>query len=809
MSHTNRLKRMPDTFRQLTGITPAAFDQLLTELEPLYQRADAKRKNSGIASSPVRSPQVKEFRHAIAIGEPVAGCNGLRALTVEGPASRGTASVRAVSSTEITFSEPPMWTPADPLRESAAQDAHASASSDRDETGISSGNVPARGFGAPAAAGEVGTLGPYRVLKELGKGGMGAVYLALDPRLERQLALKVMLPEFATNRDAKERFLREARAAAKISHDNVVIIHEADERAGVPYIAMQFLQGYPLNRYLKTKGAPALPHVIRIVREAALGLAAAHAMGLVHRDIKPANLWLEAPNGRVKVLDFGLAKPVGSESELTKSGAVVGTPAYMSPEQARGLKVDARTDLFSLGAVLYRLCTGQNPFQGEHVMAVLAALMTADPAPVRELNPNVPEPLARLTHQLLAKKPEDRPQTANDVAKRLRAILQLLTPSAVAEALVPMAVDDSASLPVVVHAVPHQPPVVVPMSVTAQPEIAFADLSGDGADPDATEAYVVDSASRAVRKKGGGKGLLWAVCAVVLAVVTLGAVLLQVGQKKKTEANTPGVGTPGGTKEETDPKSPIAPSGPFPAAYTNSIGMKFVLVPKGTGYLGGGANKQGGTKVVFSQDFYLGQYEVTQEEWEVVTGGLTPSRFSRQGPDADAVKGIGDAELKRFPVEGVSWDDSEVFIEQLNKKEAETGWAYRLPKAWEWEYACRGGPGDMLASAFDFYFAQPTNTLLPELANFKWEIGLKRTCKVGSYEPNSLGLYDMHGNVHEWCEDAATGADGASRRVSWGGSWHSGSWDCRARSRYTFPPSYRNNFLGLRLARVPSVPAGK
>jgi serine/threonine protein kinase len=229
-------------------------------------------------------------------------------------------------------------------------------------------------FGPSAAAGEVGTLGPYRVLKELGKGGMGAVYLAIDTRLDRKLALKVMLPEFAANRDAKERFLREAKAAAQVTHDNVVTVYEADERDGVPYITMQLLQGYPLDEFLTKKGTPSLRHVIRIARETALGLAAAHKHGLVHRDIKPANLWLEAPNGRVKVLDFGLAKPIGTDTELTRSGAVVGTPAFMSPEQGRGLKVDHRTDLFSLGAVLYRLCTGRTPFEGPNVLAVLMAL---------------------------------------------------------------------------------------------------------------------------------------------------------------------------------------------------------------------------------------------------------------------------------------------------------------------------------------------------------------------------------------------------------------------------------------------------
>src|SRR5215207_9227721 len=270
----------------------------------------------------------------------------------------------------------PAVTVASPSRDPQSS---AASSADGTNTASSRGNSVTFNFGLPAAAGEVGTLGPYRLVKELGKGGMGAVYLAVDTRLGRKLALKVMLPEFAADHDAKERFLREARAAAQVSHDNVVTVYEADEREGVPYIAMQFLRGYPLDQFLKDKGAPALAHVIRIVRETALGLSAAHAIGLVHRDIKPANLWLEAPNGRVKVLDFGLAKPIGTDAELTKSGAVVGTPAYMSPEQARGEKVDRRTDLFSLGAVLYRLCTGRPPFNGPNAMAVLTALATQEP----------------------------------------------------------------------------------------------------------------------------------------------------------------------------------------------------------------------------------------------------------------------------------------------------------------------------------------------------------------------------------------------------------------------------------------------
>ncbi len=466
--------------------------------------------------------------------------------------------------------------PTEPSRTVAASsDQPASAANSTDETAPRAAPAPPR-FGPPAAPDEVGTLGPYRVVKQLGQGGMGAVYLAIDTRLDRKLALKVMLPEFAADRAAKERFLREARAAAKITHDNVVTVFEADERDGVPYIAMQFLQGYPLDDYLRTKGAPALAHVIRIGREAAAGLAAAHELGLVHRDIKPANLWLEAPNGRVKVLDFGLAKPTGTDAELTKSGAVVGTPAYMSPEQARGSKVDHRTDLFSLGAVLYRLCTGQNPFAGSNVMAVLMALGSDDPTPVRQLNPSVPEALARLIHQLLAKKAELRPQTATEVAKRLRAILdQLLNPGAPPSTssgtvpAMPSAAELSVSQPVVVNPLPMQPPVVVPMDITATPESVFANL-GEADEPPPAEPVDAATEPRSERRyaerkrppRTGGKGVLIGVgLAVLLAGGVVALVVSQTGKKREPEAKAPDAPDTGRGKDRPTPSPRPGPKG--------------------------------------------------------------------------------------------------------------------------------------------------------------------------------------------------------------------------------------------------------
>jgi serine/threonine protein kinase len=269
---------------------------------------------------------------------------------------------------------------------------------------------------------EIGRLGGYRVLKVLGKGGMGVVFQAEDSALKRQVALKAMLPTLAADASAKQRFLREAQAAAAIEHDHIVPIHQVGEDHGVPFITMPFLKGESLDDRLKRERALPIPEVLRIGREAACGLAAAHAQGLVHRDIKPANLWLEGAAGRIKILDFGLAKAATDAAHLTQAGAVVGTPAYMAPEQAGGQVPDPRSDLFSLGCVLYQACTGQRPFQGPDVIATLAALARHHPRPPLELRPEVPRALSDLVIHLLAKKPADRPPTAQAMVEALERI---------------------------------------------------------------------------------------------------------------------------------------------------------------------------------------------------------------------------------------------------------------------------------------------------------------------------------------------------------------------------------------------------
>jgi serine/threonine protein kinase len=269
---------------------------------------------------------------------------------------------------------------------------------------------------------EIGRLGNYRVLKVLGAGGMGVVFQAEDPVLKRRVALKAMLPSLAADESARLRFRREAQTAAAVEHDHIVRIFQVAEDHGVPFIAMPFLKGESLDARLKRESRLPIPEVLRIGKETAQGLAAAHANGLVHRDIKPANLWLEGSEGRVKILDFGLAKAASDAAHLTQSGLIVGTPAYMAPEQGGGRMPEPRSDLFSLGCVLYHACTGERPFQGPDILATLAALALHHPPAPRELRAAVPHALSDLVIHLLAKKPADRPESAEAVVIALREI---------------------------------------------------------------------------------------------------------------------------------------------------------------------------------------------------------------------------------------------------------------------------------------------------------------------------------------------------------------------------------------------------
>jgi TolB-like protein len=273
-------------------------------------------------------------------------------------------------------------------------------------------------------------IGRFEVVGELGEGGMGRLFRARDPRLGREVAIKLLADRFSDSREHLARFEKEARAASALNHPNLVTVFEVGEHEGHPWIGMELVEGTTLHAYL-TEGSPSMRALVNVAVQIAEGLAAAHEGGIVHRDLKPENVMVTR-SGLVKILDFGLAKrtrpPVEAEhstedhSLLTGPGHVVGTIGYMSPEQARGLDVDFRSDQFSFGAILYEMLGGRRPFRGPTPLDTLTAILDQEPEDLARLAPQVPEALARVVQRCLAKKPEGRYPSTHDLARDLAAI---------------------------------------------------------------------------------------------------------------------------------------------------------------------------------------------------------------------------------------------------------------------------------------------------------------------------------------------------------------------------------------------------
>lgn len=268
-------------------------------------------------------------------------------------------------------------------------------------------------------------IGRYEVLAELGRGAMGIVYRARDPQIDRVVAIKTLRRDLGLPPEAyaelKKRFYQEATAAGRLSHPNIVTIHDVVELDEVPYIVMEYLEGRTLADQIATGGPLSPDRVVGIVLQVCGALDFAHTRGVVHRDIKPGNILVTA-SGVAKVSDFGIARVAGSN--VTRTGVVLGTPAYMSPEQLRGRVPDGRSDLFALGVVLYEALTAVNPFQAEDLTATLYQVVQVDPVPVSQRNPRVPAALERVTARVMAKEPEQRYPTAGALADALRAALE-------------------------------------------------------------------------------------------------------------------------------------------------------------------------------------------------------------------------------------------------------------------------------------------------------------------------------------------------------------------------------------------------
>ena len=730
-----------------------------------------------------------------------------------------------------------------------------------------------------------------------------------------------MKPEVAAKEQHRVRFLREAQAAAKVEHDHICPIYQVGEDNGVPFIAMPFLKGESLDARLKRQKPLPIEESVRIARQVAEGLAVAHDAGLVHRDIKPANIWLETGRVvsggvvsggvvsgdvgaradhspltthhspfRVKILDFGLARIQTDETHLTASGAIMGTPAYMAPEQARSLPVDHRADLFSLGVMLYEMTTGRRPFTGSDTMSMLMSLAVDNPTAPNLINFAIPSELSDLIVKLLSKSPEHRPASARAVADALMNVLLHSTQP-------------------IVEALPGDPG-------HHRGEFDFADDATNVEVPLASRAAPDSSSRGPKRERSRGRPIVVAAVALVVLIgasfgayrlffeTKNGTLIVEVNDKetelrfKNGELQILGkdgksytltaterkkslpfgdyevhvVGTDGldlDTKEFTlkkggqwiirvTAKAPALATSEPAKEFTNSIGMKLVRIPAGKFWMGSSdAEVEKITRsnppyldlcnpkwesprheVEISRPFHLGVYEVTVgqfrqfvRETRYKTTAERTGQGARQIPGADSsshvVPGLdwrnpGYPQTDDYPVTEVSWADAKAFCDWLSKKE---GRRYDLPTEAQWEYACRAGTATRFSTGDDEaslkgYANVADATVAPKGgpdSNWgKWAArfkdGYAQSAPVGKFRPNAFGLYDMHGNVWDWCRDRFDGTyySRSPRRDPLGpvgngihpirgGSWFTLPIHCRSTAKVPVDASSTNNDIGFRV----------
>lgn len=644
---------------------------------------------------------------------------------------------------------------------------------------------------APLAPEDLGSLGPYRILNCVGRGGMGIVFRALDPKLQRVVAIKVLAPEIAIDPMARKRFEREARSAAAVSHPHCVVIHAVDETQNPPYLVMEFIQGKTLADKIATQGALSVKEILRIGAQIAEGLAAAHKQGLVHRDMKPTNVLLENGVERAKVADFGLAKTM-DDVGMTRTGELSGTPQFMSPEQASGGLVDHRTDLFSLGSILYAMCTGRPPFRADNSLATLKRICDDTPRPIERINPEIPGWLSAIVERLLAKSPADRFQTAAEVAVLLQQ--HLATAQAGTSIVRPTSQSQSR-------------PTENPRQRWPWPVLGLSLLAGIG-----ILAWPAPQRSRhdaARLPDGRGESQL----------STAGGTQSKTGEK----VSKPWLAAAAANTTPARLASSKEGSRAGEVRDDNALELKLCWCPPGTFRMGSPPNEpdrgqnEGPVDATLSRGFWLGQFEVTQSQWHSIMGATIKEQrvdpSTGAGPD--------------YPMYLVSCAEAEEFCRKLTESERGArrlppGWDYRLPTEAQWEYACRAGTttatafGDQLSSV-DANFAGEAPYNGAAAGPF-----LNQTAPVGQYPPNAWGLYDLHGNVWEWCRDGTAGLSffdhvepltggvdplgpaAAPGRVIRGGSWRIPGKDLRSAFRLPRPRDFRYPDLGFRVALVPA-----
>lgn len=653
-------------------------------------------------------------------------------------------------------------------------------------------------------------FGPYRILKKLGEGGMGAVYQAMHTRLDKVVALKVLPSQVTRHQAVVARFEREMRAVGKLEHPHIVRAMDAGEIDGTHYLAMEYVEGTDLAELVKSRGPLSVVNSCKAIRQAALALAAAHAAGLVHRDLKPANL-LVGKNGQIKLLDLGLARLAddpAEPSELTSAGQAFGTPDFMAPEQWEDAHTtDARADLYALGCTLYYVLTGRPPYGGERYKTTVAKFRghVNDQIPdLSEARPDVPAAVVDIYQRLMAKSPADRYQTAAEVV----AALQPFTSSKVA---------NPESL--------GTPGTGLPLSTGM---VTSAELSPSAASlPDTLPSASSGrgrgrSRPRTLTMIGAG-GLLLLAAGIIVTITNKDGTKSTFNVPEGIELDVdaaPGsrlaikqVASP--SSSHTQPTAHASQSGwhgwpadapapaiaPFdatrarkyqeewaeylnvPVEYTNSIGMKFRLIPPGEFLMGSTEEEvnlaidaipkdhkspQSLTTqfrseapqhhVILTKPFYYGVTETTQSHFERVMGH-NPSAFSATGKARDRVHGI---DTKQFPVENLTYDMAVAFCDKLSALEfvtqnqrdsaiSEHTRFYSLPTEAQFEFSCRAGTESL------YWIGDSVDNIgQSDWISFNSHY---RMHAVGEKQANPFGLLDVHGNAWEWCRGKWSDSD--------------------------------------------------
>ena len=651
-------------------------------------------------------------------------------------------------------------------------------------------------------------MGQYILLEKLGAGGMGQVYKAYHPSMERMVAIKVILAKGNTDAETVKRFEREIKAAAKLAHPNIITVYDAGNADGRHFMVMELVKGQDLSEIINQKGQFGTRDTVDYITQAAKGLKFAHANGVIHRDIKPGNLILDS-DGVLKIVDMGLAKIHSKENDetlsmLTGNAAIMGTVDFMSPEQSLSTKnVDGRADIYSLGATLYYMLTGNIMYPGKTAMVKLMAHRKSLIPSLRISRPDVSENLDAIYTKMVAKDLNDRYQNMSELISDLELATNGFAPVIKSKEM-------------------------MTLNSLQNDFDGFQIKAKKGTNLKLGKSTINFKGLLANKKLLGiiGGTLTGAFCMIFFFMIGIfGGVKkeefkkpdqISLGNKtsntKSGVANIPKENKSPSIIAETKSGQNVFLTSPFSESMAketqsalakslnrqveekedigNGIKLEMVLIPAEKFLMGSPTTEVGRNdsetqhEVKITQPYYLGKHEVTQEQWEEVMRG-NPS----------ATKGA------KLPVTMVSWEDCQEFIKKLNAK---TNHDYRLPTEAEWEYACRAGT----VTAYSF-----GDRITKSNSNSKFGTSRGKAVIVGSFKANGFGLFDMHGNVWEWCEDwfgayasgtvtAPKGPGMGEYRVLRGGSFLSPDWRARSSSRGNFgKPTYKlNGDVGFRLA---------